>query len=245
VVKSLCMKTVGETLRNKRKRLNLTITNIQKAIKIHPKYVKAMENDDYSEFTNKTHATGFLKIYAKHLNLNAEELLALWRREHEHKFDDGADQGPKKLKTLERAPFVVTPTVIATGIVIIFLLGFFGYLFYQYKNFNAAPGLEIFNPPDNTIQQTDVVDITGKTDMDSTVLVNGQKIVLNTDGSFAASIKLKEGINNLSIVSINKLDKRSEIIRTVIFRPEEKEEVVVGEVEPLEVEESTEAEDSL
>jgi trehalose/maltose hydrolase-like predicted phosphorylase len=112
---------------------------------------------------------------------------------------------------------------------------FFGYIVYQYKNYTGAPYLEIYYPQNNIVVVSDIIDITGKTQLDSDVYINNQKVVLNNDGSFATSLKLKEGINTLSINAINRLSKKTELIKTIIYRPEQKQR----EITPLEVTEST------
>ena len=63
------------------------------------------------------------------------------------------------------------------------------------------------------------MDTTGRTDLDSEIFINNQKVVLAPDGSFVATLKLKEGLNTLSIKAVNKLSKQTEIVRTVIYRP--------------------------
>ncbi|EKD96341.1 MAG: hypothetical protein ACD_24C00086G0001 [uncultured bacterium] len=113
----------------------------------------------------------------------------------------------------------MTTKIVLTALGIIFCILFFGYLFYQYKNYTDAPKLDIYYPQNNLLLEQDILDVTGKTDIDSEVFINNQKIILNPDGSFATSIKLKEGINSLKITTINKLLKKTEMIRTVIYRP--------------------------
>ena len=87
---------------------------------------------------------------------------------------------------------------------------------------------------------TDILDVTGRSELDSEVFINNQKVILGPNGGFAVSIKLKEGINTLSIVSINKLNKKTEEIRTVIYRPQR-----VPIVEPDESEEPDESTESV
>lgn len=214
------MKSIGQLLVNERKRRKLTLEDVQKSIKMHPKYIKALESDDYTIFDGKIHAKGFLKIYTEFLELDMREILALWRREYEKIFETRAKPLPDRFSTLKVSNLVLTPTLFVSVIFMVLMAGFFGYLYYQYKNFNDAPALDITYPENNYVSVTPVVDVVGKTDIDSTVFVNNQKVVLNTDGSFATSIKMNEGINTLSILSVNKLDKKTEVIRTVIYRPE-------------------------
>ena len=125
-------------------------------------------------------------------------------------------------------------------IAVILVVGFFGYLFYQYRNYSGVPDLEIYTPENNVVVNSQTLDITGETDRDSVVLINNQRIVVDKDGSFATSIKLHEGINTLSFLAVNKLGRETEEIRTIIFRkgPEPPEEQ--GPKQETEEEEVTE-----
>lgn len=213
------MKSIGDILASERKRRKLTIENIQKAVKIHPKYLKALEDNDYSVFDGKVHARGFLRLYADFLGLNISEVMAFWRRDYEAFFEKNSPKSSiEKLRPVELPKFVVTPGKMLLSLVGIFIVLFFGYLFYQYKSFNAAPDLQISNPQNNAVLESDILDVIGKTDIDASVFINNQKISLGIDGSFITSIKLKEGLNTISVVSINKLEKKTEIIRTVVYR---------------------------
>ncbi len=213
------MRSLGELLRNQREKKKLTIDDVHKFIKIHPKYITALEVDDYTVFEGKVHAKGFIKIYAELLDLNPDEIIALWRREYEAGFEKNKNEKIFQLKPLETPKITLTPGVVFTTIVAILIVGFFSYLFYQYKSFTGNPNLQVYYPKNNISVSAETLDVTGKTDLDSDVFINNQKVILNTDGSFVASIRLKEGLNTLSIVSVNKLNKKSEEIRTIIYRP--------------------------
>ncbi|MFA6982296.1 MAG: helix-turn-helix domain-containing protein [Patescibacteria group bacterium] len=214
------MKSIGQILINERKRRKLTLEDVQSAIKIHAKYIKALESDEYGVFDGKTHAKGFLKTYVEFLELDMQEVMALWRREYEKVFENRSAPAPDRFSNLKVSNLVLTPALFVSVIVFVLITAFFGYLYYQYKSFNDAPFLEVTYPENNFISKNSIVDVVGKTDVDSSVFVNNQKVLLNTDGSFATSIKMNEGINTLSILSVNKLDKKTELVRTIIFRPE-------------------------
>jgi len=225
------MKSIGQILKAARLKKNYTIEDVNKFVKVHPKYIKAMEANDYSIFDGKVHSKGFLKIYVQFLELDLDELLALWRREYEAAFDNEKDFKLSRLKVLEPEKFIITPSTLIIVFVGTLLIGFFMYLFFQYRQYTDAPTLDIYYPEDNVVVEKDILDITGKVELDSEVFINNQKIIANTDGSFLTSIKLREGINTISIKSVNKLSKETETIRNIIFRPEETiEEVVVSDI---------------
>ncbi len=217
------MKSIGQILKAARLKKNYTVEDVNKFIKVHPRYIKAMEADDYSVFDGKVHSKGFLKIYSQFLELDQEELLALWRREYAITFDDVKNEKLLKIKALEPEKFIITPSTLIVTFVGTLLFGFFLYLFFQYRQYTDAPTMDIYYPGDNIVVKHDILDITGKAELDADVFINNQKIIANTDGSFLTSIKLREGINTISIKSVNKLNKETEEIRNIIYRPEKEE----------------------
>ena len=221
------MRSLGQILKTQRENKRLTIDDVHKFIKIHPKYLEALESDTYAVFEGKVHAKGFLKMYADFLELNTSEVLALWRREYEAGFEKHKEEKFFQIKPVDPPGVTITPGFILGTIATVLIIGFFSYLFYQYRSFTGDPKLDIYYPQNNISVDSDILDITGKTELDSSVFINNQKVVLNMDGSFAASIKLKEGLNTLSIVAVNKLNKKTELIRTIIYRPEREPEKVI------------------
>ena len=216
------MKDLGEILKTQRKKYKYTYSDVQQKIKIHPNYVRALEENNYSLFDSKVHALGFLRIYSTLLGLNVDQILALWRREHSSEFPDDLDSSEPRQKLSKiisgTFSFSFKKLLIFFGSVV--LIGFFGYLFYSYKTYQGPPLLELSSPEDNKIVKSNPVDIIGKTDIDATLLVNGERVLLRPDGSFAVSVNLHEGLNTLSITSINKLDKKTEKVLTLILRSE-------------------------
>jgi transcriptional regulator with XRE-family HTH domain len=231
------MKSIGRILQAARKQKKFTIQDVHKFIRVHPKYLKALEQDDYSVFSGEVHAKGFLKNYAEFLGLNVSEVLALWRREWGTVFSgENKSSSNVSAKPISPAKVVITPGLIFGSVITCLILAFFGYLFYQYNSFTGSPSLEVYYPENNMVLHADILDITGKTDLDSEIYINNQKVILGNNGNFATSLKLKEGINTLIIKSVNKLDKETEAVRTIIYRPV---------TDNLEIKESSESTKSL
>lgn len=228
-------RSVGSFLRGQREKRKQTLDDVHQAIKIHPKYLKALEQDDYSVFDGKVHAKGFLRVYSEYLGLSVDEVMAFWRREYEPNFEGSKSEkrhGHKfsQIPALNPPKFILTPGFVITVIGALAIILFFGYLYFQYKSYTGNPFLEIYYPEENKLVESDIVDVTGKTELDSEVFINNQKVTLNPNGSFAVSIKLKDGINTLSIVAVNKLGRKTEDIRTVIYRVEKPKEIAAEDV---------------
>ena len=63
---------VGYTLRQERERQNLTIEDIEQGTSIRALYIEAIENGEYDKLPGEVYTKGFIKNYAKFLNMDAD-----------------------------------------------------------------------------------------------------------------------------------------------------------------------------
>src|SRR5205085_2564409 len=77
------MQAIGERLREARMRQGLDVTEVEVATKIRAKYLRALENDEFSMLPGKTYAKSFLRTYAEYLGLDAHLLVEEYRAQHE------------------------------------------------------------------------------------------------------------------------------------------------------------------
>jgi cytoskeletal protein RodZ len=69
------MTEIGERLKQRRKELGYDYDYISQKTKIHPKILKALEDEDWGYFSSPVYLKSFLKKYAQFLNLEVEGLL--------------------------------------------------------------------------------------------------------------------------------------------------------------------------
>ncbi len=65
---------LGEELRGERATLGKSLIQVQKDLKIKAAYISAIENCDLDVFPNKGFIAGYVRSYARYLNLNSEEV---------------------------------------------------------------------------------------------------------------------------------------------------------------------------
>jgi cytoskeletal protein RodZ len=73
------MESIGDKLRLARERNNLTIEQIARETHVAKRFLKALEDEDFSVFPGETYAMGFLRNYAENLGLNPDELIGIYR----------------------------------------------------------------------------------------------------------------------------------------------------------------------
>src|SRR3954467_9052220 len=69
------MAEIGSTLRETRIRKKIDITTVEEATKIRAKYLRALENEEWSVLPGPTYVKTFLRTYAQYLGLDAHMLV--------------------------------------------------------------------------------------------------------------------------------------------------------------------------
>ena len=69
--------TAGAKLRSAREAAGLTIDTVAQQLKLAPRQVKALEDDDWSRLPGRTFARGFARNYARFVRLDPDAVLAL------------------------------------------------------------------------------------------------------------------------------------------------------------------------
>jgi cytoskeletal protein RodZ len=202
------MITVGEILREKRLKKNLSFEEIEKQTKIRVKYLKALEENEFKKLPPAPFVKGFIRNYAKFLKLDHQNLLAILRRDYDE--DKLGHIIPRSLiEPPASSKLIWTPQLtIITSFVFVFILFSF-YLGRQYLSFISPPSLSIKSPKkDEKVNQKEIL-VSGKTDQENTLTINGQIVTLSENGEFEKNITLHEGTNNIVIESTKKNGKKT------------------------------------
>lgn len=119
------MKKTGEILKEKREALGVSLDQASRETKIGKRFLAALEVGEYSLLPSLATAQGFLKNYARFLELEEEKVLAHFRR-------DTARPQPQVLPAgLQTPSFSWSPTKTAWLLGGAGLAVFFGYLAFQ------------------------------------------------------------------------------------------------------------------
>lgn len=206
------MITVGEILATARLKKKLTLEQVEKATRIRSKFLEAIEKDEFDKLPPGTFAKGFIRNYAVFLGISAEEAMAFYRRQSNEKPVDVVPL--KNQKNLARK-FALTPQLLTTVSIVFLVILFFGYLIFSYFRYAGSPLLEIASPANNIVVRTEQISVSGKTNSDASLVINDQPVTISDDGSFKISLKLQPGINTITIVSTNKFQRQTTLVRNL------------------------------
>jgi cytoskeleton protein RodZ len=74
---------VGQSLREARVRRGIELNQVEQTTKVRVRYLRAMEEDRWELLPGPAYARGFLRTYARFLELDEEVLVQEYRRRHE------------------------------------------------------------------------------------------------------------------------------------------------------------------
>jgi cytoskeleton protein RodZ len=81
------MEQIGARLREARMGAKIDINQVESDTKIRAKYLRAMENEEWSLLPGEIYAKTFLRTYADYLKIDSRELLDDYRRQYERPTD--------------------------------------------------------------------------------------------------------------------------------------------------------------
>ena len=150
---------LGSKLKEAREARQVTLREIEWATKIRADYLQALEDEDFALLPSATHVRGFIRSYARYLDIDSNPLV--------EEFNNAGEAATEIVSTrrsvgTRQRDFAVTPGMIV-GAALIILIGVFGfYLKHQFDKYQASrvaeaqpsPGLRLSDLPSPTALPT-------------------------------------------------------------------------------------------
>lgn len=204
------METSGQLLTKKRKSKKISLNKAAGDLLIKKDQLEALEEGDWQQLPEPAFVKGFIKNYSIYLGLDAEYVLALYRREFDERKFPQKDSPIKNQRRL-----MLTPNKFISFVFVVAIIVFIVYLTSQYFSILSAPKLEVSAPPDDFSTSIPYVVISGKVEKESTVAINGEFVPVDADGNFSKQAALEEGRNAIEIVAAKRLSPKSRATKVV------------------------------
>jgi hypothetical protein len=125
---------LGNSLREARIRQGLEFSEIELATKIRGKYIRALEEEDFSTLPGNTYVRGFLRAYADHLGLDGDlyvdeyssRFASEYRDELAESLSRSRPRTSRQQRTVERRGLALALVGIAVLTVLVFVAWRFG-----------------------------------------------------------------------------------------------------------------------
>lgn len=203
-------------LRLKKLRLeqNKSINEISQKTKIDKKYLIALEECRFKDLPSVTvYQKNIVKSYIEALGLESQPFLKQYLLE-----ENILKKKKKSLPTKNTNWLYRLPDIIKYGAIFLLILILVFYLVWQVKKIIDPPELTIFSPQDGMISNQIQLPISGETDKNAFVYLNGKEITHDNEGKFTETIDLQTGVNTITITAKKKHGKTITEIRNVVLK---------------------------
>jgi cytoskeletal protein RodZ len=225
IKKSVGTLTLGEKLKKLRSERRVSLNDVSRITKVQLKYLESLEEGRYDELPADVYIRGFLKSYADFFGLNKKVLIRLFEKERGIK-NNLAKNGKEKEDKKNTGPISVsfislTPKKTALGLIFILALAVIIFIYKELGSFASVPELAVLSPENNSQVEGNSVTVSGVTEKDARLFINGQPILINDEGKFLENLTLQSGPNTINIKSINRFNKEAQETLTVNSKIEE------------------------
>jgi cytoskeletal protein RodZ len=218
--------SLGELLKDARAIKHLSLEDVEVQIKVRLKHLRAIEEGNFDELPLDVFASGFVRRYARLVDVDPELAVSLFRKERIAPKTVSLRTAFSPPQAPRGFPLVVSTKLAVSTLVIIVVLILFGYIWYQVRLFAAPPPLTISSPAENSRLSEIVVTIVGETNPTANLFINNEPVPLDSEGRFRQDVKLTSGLNAIEIKAVSRLGK--EAVKTINVLYEE----TPGEKEP-------------
>lgn len=208
--------TLGEKLRKLRNEFRMSLHDVSKATRIQVKYLESLEMGAYEKLPADVYVRGFLRSYARYLNIDEQALVKLYERERNIKKNlDRENHVESQTSSFAPLSFVITSRSLVVGLIFLLVFGAFFYLFQEFKSFAAEPQLTVLEPQNGAVVESQEIVVRGKTDKGAQVTINDQSIFVDGDGAFSDRIVVRSGMNTILIRAVNRFAKEKSALLSV------------------------------
>lgn len=203
------MKTTSEVFSSQRRIKKHSLEKVARDLHIKKEYLQALEAGDWQNLPEPPFVKGFIKSYATYLGLDASHMIALYRREYDER------KYPSKSVIRRSKKLVFTYNRLIAITIFLTIIIFVGYLTVQYLSLLSAPKLEVYTPQDDSTTSVPYVVVSGRTQKDAQVVVEGMFVPIDEEGNFSYQIELKDGRNVVEIIASKRLSPKSRVTRII------------------------------
>ena len=212
MTKSDSKSKLANLLRKTRQQKKLTRLKVAKQLKVPIDTIRSLENVDDASLS-PSHRQGLSRRYAEILDLDDPQTKLLL---------SSIGEGPlefKKPSSLNSKRIVVVSRISGLMIGGLIIAVIIGYSVWQIRGLGAAPSLQIDQPLNYTRVNSAELTISGRSNAEASVLVNGEPVPLSLDGEFVTTVYLLEGYNSIEITAINSFSRETTQNRQIFYRP--------------------------
>lgn len=198
--------TLGNFFRVGREKMEMSLDEVADKISISKRYLKALEDNDYSKLPPEIYVKGFIESYCYLLELDKNEAFHLFEKNKVKPKEDSL-----ATTVIAHAWFgrIFSYRNFVIAVAFLFLLTSVFYISKAIYPMYAKPSFSLYSPhvcPLVTFD--DSLSLKGIIQPESKVWINEEEVLVNKEGNFDCPLFLKDGENLVRFRVVNKFGKQ-------------------------------------
>lgn len=116
--------SIGEILKKAREKKGISLEEVHRVTKMHPRMLEALEEDRLEDILGRTYVKAFLKSYAHYLGLDVDEIVQQYTMKHSLETGEKLISGQKPILVKRQREFSRAIAITSALIVCLFILSF-------------------------------------------------------------------------------------------------------------------------
>ncbi len=199
---------VGEILQTARERKGVDLSRAERETKIRARHLMALESGDVADLPAQVYAKGFLRNYSTYLGLDADEMLARWRKEIDQprSAETPSVKPPPQPITAPSRGFKLTSGLVVALVLAAIVFTFVGYVGLQLVRFTQNPEITLNGPAIRQLQPgAEFVQLSGGGAAGTEITASGadelvRQTTANDGGQWSMSLPVTKGDNHFTIL---------------------------------------------
>ena len=199
---------VGEILQTARERKGVDLSRAERETKIRARHLMALESGDVADLPAQVYAKGFLRNYSTYLGLDADEVLARWRKEIEQprSAETPSIKPPPQPISAPNRGFKLTSGLVVALVLATIVFAFVGYVGLQLVRFTQNPEITLNGPAIRQLQPgAQFVQLSGGAAAGTEITAAGADDLVrvataDAGGRWSVSLPVTKGDNHFTIV---------------------------------------------
>ncbi len=200
---------VGEILQTARERKGVDLSRAERETKIRARHLMALESGEIAALPAPVYAKGFLRNYSSYLGLDADEMLARWRKEIDQprSADTPSVKPPPQPITSPSRGLKLTSGLVVALVLATIVFAFVGYVGLQLVRFTQNPEITLTGPAIRQLQPgAQFVLLNGGGSADAEITATGADDLLRQTtadgrGQWSLSLPVTKGDNHFTILA--------------------------------------------
>ncbi len=199
---------VGEILQTARERKGVDLSRAERETKIRARHLMALESGEIAALPAPVYAKGFLRNYSTYLDLDADEMLARWRKEIDQprSADTPSVKPPPQPITAPSRGLKLTSGLVVALVLATIVFAFVGYVGLQLVRFTQNPEITLNGPAIRQLQPgAQFVLLHGGGSAEAEITATGADDLLRQTtadgrGQWSLSLPVTKGDNHFTIL---------------------------------------------